>query len=94
MAGRLRGADRAGDEKQALDRSVTAGLLATLATKAVTVTGEISPEELAICDAHNRIWIEPVADAGRDAPVLDGKNILRRLALPASGGQFMETLWI
>lgn len=51
-----------------------------MAAEVVTVTGEISPEELYVCDAHNHVWIDPVAGTAGDAPTLnDRESILREL---------------
>jgi predicted metal-dependent phosphotriesterase family hydrolase len=37
----------------------------------ITVTGPLDPAEAGIVDAHNHLWIAPVAGAAPDAPVLD-----------------------
>ncbi len=58
-----------------------------------TVTGPVAPEEIGITDAHNHVWIEPVAGAAQGAPVLDDADAaLRELVLyrQAGGGGLLD----
>ncbi|WP_420645062.1 phosphotriesterase family protein [Candidatus Leptofilum sp.] len=54
----------------------------------MTVLGPIAPAEMGIVDAHTHVWIEPVANADPDAPVLfDETAVLTELCqFKAAGG--------
>lgn len=42
----------------------------------VTVSGPVSPSEMGITDAHNHLWISPVACVAPDAPVLNQQELI------------------
>jgi 5-phospho-D-xylono-1,4-lactonase len=42
----------------------------------VSVTGAVEPESIGLADAHNHLWIAPIADAAADSPVLNDLNLL------------------
>jgi len=44
--------------------------------KLITVTGPIDPAQAGITDAHNHVWIAPVADAASIGPVLDDEHAI------------------
>jgi predicted metal-dependent phosphotriesterase family hydrolase len=55
--------------------------------KLITVTGSIDPAEAGITDAHNHVWIAPVAGATDDAPVLNDQSaITQELIAYRNGG--------
>ncbi|MCA9875587.1 MAG: hypothetical protein KC441_18075 [Anaerolineales bacterium] len=43
-----------------------------------TVLGPLAPEALGITDGHNHLWIEPVASADPEAPVLNDEAAIRQ----------------
>jgi 5-phospho-D-xylono-1,4-lactonase len=74
-------------ESLALSPSIIKDRVMNTAAKVVTVTGEISPNEMGVCDAHNHVWIDPVAGVGGDAPVLNNREgILGELILYKDAG--------
>lgn len=57
--------------------------------RVITVTGPQPPQALGLADAHNHVWISPVAGAAPDAPVLDDEDAIRQELLDyrqAGGG--------
>jgi 5-phospho-D-xylono-1,4-lactonase len=54
----------------------------------ITVQGPLSYDSLGITDAHNHIWIEPVAGADSDGPVLNQFNLILKdlIEFSAKGG--------
>lgn len=58
----------------------------------MTVTGPLSLSDAGLVDAHNHVWIEPVAGGAADAPVLNSPEIVHELTdfRMAGGGTLVD----
>jgi predicted metal-dependent phosphotriesterase family hydrolase len=74
MVGCVSKPEQVSKETPGLRSSITSGRDEKAEPKVVTVTGDISPEELDVCDAHTHVWIDAVECAAEDAPVLNNRE--------------------